>query len=178
MATLENATASLGALELAPFDENSPIGISALVTLESEDDYRSHEATAVACMRWLIDTHPAAQPEVWPQVQDFALDWLEGAPDVDVDPRADILSRVVEDRRFFYSMYMRTAYLSARALHRLDHSDATDLRVELAGIDGMQHLYGIFRRADPKARSRALDRYRKLEGKGELEAYVAERLQN
>ncbi len=35
---LENTAASLTALELVPFDEDSPIGVSALVTLENEED--------------------------------------------------------------------------------------------------------------------------------------------
>jgi len=154
----------------------APIVVPEAVELKTEADYRAHEETAKRCMRWLLQTHPAAEPKVWTPVRDFALDWIEGAPYVDASPSMAILEKVIMDQRFYYSVYMRGAYLSARTLHRLEHPDATDVEAEVAAIAGMQQLFAVFKAADPEARSRRLRKYAKLAKRGKLEAYVAKKL--
>lgn len=124
-------------------------------------------------MTWLLEAHPAAEPDTWTAVRDFALDWIEGAPFVDAKVRPKVLAKIEGDRRFVYSMYMRGAYLSARTLHALDNPDSTALQREIAAIHGMQKLYAVFQQGDPETRCRRLEKYAALEGQGKLEPYVA-----
>lgn len=154
----------------------APIEAPAKVELASEADFRAHQATAMACMRWLVQTHPAAEPRTWTRVQDFALDWIEQAPFLDPKPRAAVFDRVGKDHRFFYGMYMRTAYLSARTLFVLEHPKATVVDAEIAAIEGMQRLYEVFSAVDPKAKSRGLRKYARLKKRGKLREYLAKKL--
>lgn len=172
------ATTAACAARKQRLDPPQPAAIEApeRVELQSEEEFRAHQPTAMACMAWLIETHPAAEASTWVRVQDFALDWIENAPFVDAKPRAEVFDRVGKDTRFFYSMYMRTAYLSARTLYWLGHPKGSVVAAELAAIEGMQRLYAVFQSVDPKAKSRGLRKYARLKKRGKLEAFVTKKL--
>jgi hypothetical protein len=153
-----------------------PLVVPTSVALETEEDLRAHQDEAVACMQWLLKTHPSAEPQTWTSAQDFALDWMEKAPFVDAKPTGSILDRIEDDTHFFYSMYMRTAYLSARTLYWLEHPDGNPVDAEIAAIDGMRTLFEVFKSGDPRAKSRGLKKYEKLQKRGKLEAYLAKQL--
>lgn len=142
-----------------------------------------HRERALATCAWLIHVAPAtAKSKPWIRARDYALDWVEANTDPAVTVVNAVLVPPLTDRKFFYSAYMRMAYQCGKARWVVDNVQPgagitdLDIRGEIAAVDAMLAMYDAIRYWDMATVSPKLDRYRRKQQKGKLEAYLLEKI--
>lgn len=152
----------------------APPSVPEAYAFESAEDYARHRDTVVACLRWLTATHPGDAPETREAATRYAMKWLSGNRDLTVLARAEIIGPVVEEVSFRYAEAMPLVYLASKALHILEHPDATEQDAEVAGVHGIIRMYEILVRRDPGVRSEVIEEYVRLRDQGDLARRIAE----
>ena len=136
--------------------------------LTTKDDYATYEQTVIESVNWLINTPAGQDPATRKSVNAFLIEWVSGSPTVTVEMNEKVVT-------FLDSPDYLVLFLGGWSRYVLETQDNTNkVKGNLAGVEAVLAYYQQNRNVLGK--NKALEKYVKLQEKGELEGYIASKI--
>lgn len=138
-------------------------------TLEKEEDFIKYEKDIIDCIRWMEDTPLNQQTEKRKEASAFFIKWLIGAPQVSVEISSDIVN-FADTNPMLLIIFMGgwTDMVLANPEYRQDR-----IKGNMAGLESVISFY---KKGNGIKKDKNVDKYIKLQSKGELEKFVKEKV--
>jgi len=134
----------------------------------TEEDYNKAEKDLVKAVDWLIETPLEKESSKRKEANAFLLKWLTGAPKVVLELKPEIITFVDEGECML-------VYMGAYAKKSIEtRYESSELENNIAGIEGVLLFYENNKHTLGKIK--ALEKYKKLQEKGELEDFLSSKL--
>lgn len=138
------------------------------IKLEKKKDYTKYEKEVVQAIDWLVKTPVNQEKTKRKAVSAFVFQWISGTPTVSIELSADIVT-------FMNSTDCLIMFMSGWTKFALQNEGETDnLKGNLAGIEMVIEFY---KRNKPIfGKIKDVEKYIKLQDKGELESFIKSKL--
>ena len=137
-------------------------------TFNTPQDFKNFELGIVQAYNWLLNTPVNQEPEKRKEVNAFLMRWLEGSPSVTVEINPEIVT-------FLDCPDCLMIFMGGWTIHTLNNNyDKDPVKGATAGIRGVMDFYQKNR--EILGKNKAIEKYQKLEEKGKLEPFIADKL--
>ena len=137
-------------------------------TFNTPQDFKNFELGIVQAYNWLLNTPVNQEPQKRKEVNAFLMRWLEGSPSVTVEINPEIIT-------FLDCPDCLMIFMGGWTIHTLNNNyDKDPVKGATAGIRGVMDFYQKNR--EMLGKNKAIEKYLKLEEKGKLEQFVADKL--
>ena len=137
-------------------------------TFEKKEDYAKYEKEIINCIIWLEKTLINKQQDKRKEVNAFLIKWLEGSPYVSIEISQDIVT-------FLDCSDCLMIFMGGWAKYSLENSDYKNkLKGNIAGVQSVIKFYK--NNKEFLGKNKAIEKYIKLQDKGELENTIKERV--
>ena len=138
------------------------------IKLESPEDYASYEQDILKAVNWLEKTPLGEQDNKRKDVASFLQRWLTGAPNVTLEINADIATFTEE------CPDCMVIFMGGWAVHALENKDSETVNGNVAGLESVLEFYDSNKELLGKIKS--LDKYTKVQSKGDLKSHIESQL--
>ena len=135
-------------------------------SLVKVEDYAPYEQDIVNCVKWLADIPIDQNTEKRKEANAFLLKWITGSPNVKIELRQDVAPFMISN----FEMMM--AFLGGWTKYSLETRDFSNpLKGNIAGIENVIYVYKKNKKVIGKDKD--IEKYIKLQSKGQLEKEIA-----
>lgn len=147
---------------------------SLLMDWKTKEDFQKSEVNVQKFILWLEYNSPASDTALRKSVSSYVLAWLVGCPYVSISIDGNF---TLIKTNYKYEPQMLAAYMFGIGYYLIEHKDEKqDVKAIYRGIIGMLNLYETILKVEPDMTNNMLDKYKKLESKGELKKYIEDKL--
>lgn len=152
----------------------------AFLCLTAQPQQKQVTSTPEERARFVAITHKLEQSPLDQSLdseREWAIKWARDAQ-IAICPAAlgDLWPRGGGNSQYKYAPLITVQFLLSTGAYIIEHPETADINVAQApGLRGALKAYDAILKADPKARSKALEKLQKKEVSGQLEDYVREK---
>ena len=147
------------------------------MTWQSEEDFRAAEPNVIENIVWLEEHPLATESNDTKAISEYVIQWLSETPYVTVRLDEHFTAPIVNDKNYKYADKFRVTYLFGKSLHAMTNPNYEAAVACQRGVEGMVKVYEELLKFDSEAQHRELDKFLRLAGNQQLEAYVRDQLE-
>lgn len=133
------------------------------IELEKAEDYAKYEKDVVQAMTWLMETPLGEESDKRRDLYAFVLKWATGTPTVTLELHADIMDFECSDCLMIF--------MGSWCKYAIETGDTKDLvNGNMAGVKAVIEFYQ--KNQKQLGKNKLIKKFKKLQSKGKLKAYV------